>query len=96
MIHTELGPAPARGRSDHPYYLVCAARGFCGPFVNQMYYDSLTVWSGFGDCVECGCTVPIPRNGRGLESLGSFVEAILPPAAHWPLPRVVPSPEESR
>ena len=61
------------------YHPVCRVRGYCGPFVNQTYYNSLAVWAGFGDCVECGCTVPVPRGERGMESLGRVIEAIIPP-----------------
>lgn len=75
----EPGSVPERGDADHRYLSVCRVRGFCGPFVNQMYYESLTIWAGFGDCVECGCTVPIPRSRRGMESLGRVIEAFIPP-----------------
>lgn len=59
-----------------PFHTVCMARGYCGPFLNQVYYDSLAAWRGFGDCVECGCTVPIPRGERGMDSLARFVDSI--------------------
>lgn len=47
----------------------CAQRGYCGPFVNQAYFNSLETWAGFGICVECGCTVPVPPGER---SFGNF------------------------
>lgn len=40
----------------------CESRGYCGPFVNQAYFNSLEAWAGFGMCVECGRVVPVPRD----------------------------------
>ena len=38
--------------------LVCHPRGYCGPFINQDYYDAFpdAVWHGMGDCATCGTT----------------------------------------
>lgn len=80
MPHRELGAGPTHADGNHPFYVVCRTRGYCGPFVNQTYYNSLTIWAGFGDCVECGCTVPIPRSDRGMESLGRLIDAFIPQA----------------
>jgi len=79
MPHGDAGAGPGREEGSHPFYSVCRARGHCGPFLNQTYYDSLSIWRGFGDCAECGCTVPIPRSLRGLETLGRLIEGFIPP-----------------
>jgi hypothetical protein len=36
----------------------CEARGHCGPFVNEAYYNAFPepLWHGMGDCVQCGTT----------------------------------------
>lgn len=51
---------------------ICQVRGYCGPIINQAFYASLTVWAGFGDCVECGCTVPAPPGLRNFESYSNW------------------------
>jgi hypothetical protein len=45
---------------------VCEARGHCGPFVNQAFYDAFpeTLWHGMGDCVNCGTTRKVEREYR--------------------------------
>jgi hypothetical protein len=58
---------------------VCDARGCVGPFTNQRYYEASGVEMAFGDCMECGRRVALPPSERTFESLGRFVEAILPP-----------------
>lgn len=59
----------------------CEQRGYCGPFANQSYYNSLEMWAGFGDCVECGCTVPVPPGERNFQSARSWARTrpMLPP-----------------
>lgn len=39
--------------------LVCDARGYCGPFVNQDFYDRFCdeLWHGMAECAQCGNTV---------------------------------------
>jgi hypothetical protein len=41
----------------------CEHRGCRGPFLGQAVYAGLETWEGFGRCVECGRTVPVPRTG---------------------------------
>lgn len=52
----------------------CEARGYCGPFVNQSYFNSLETWEGFGMCVECGRVVPVPRGDRSFERLDRWMK----------------------
>ena len=34
---------------------ICETRGYCGPFINQEYYDNFPggLWRGTGECVLC-------------------------------------------
>jgi len=43
--------------------LVCRPRGYCGPFINQEYYNAFpdSLWNGKGDCVLCGSTRDVAR-----------------------------------
>lgn len=45
---------------------ICAARGFCGPFVNGDLYDAFPdpMWRGIAECVHCRNTVHRPREER--------------------------------
>ena len=71
---------PADPGDDAPRGL-CERRGYCGPFVNQAYFNSLEAWAGFGICVECGCTVPVPHGERSFAALDRLSEL------HTPAPR---------
>lgn len=52
--HPVLDPEIAKQNA----MLVCHPRGYCGPFINQDYYDAFpdALWNGKGDCVLCGST----------------------------------------
>jgi hypothetical protein len=41
--------------------LVCQPRGYCGPFINQDFYDAFPdpLWNGKGDCMLCGSTCDV-------------------------------------
>lgn len=41
--------------------LICQPRGYCGPFVNQGFYDAFPdpLWNGKGDCAVCGSTCDV-------------------------------------
>jgi hypothetical protein len=49
---------------------VCEARGHCGPFVNQAFYDAFpdSIWHGMGDCLVCGSTRLIGHETEEAES----------------------------
>jgi hypothetical protein len=41
----------------------CERRGYCGPFLNEAYYDAFPepLWHGMGDCAQCGTTRKVGR-----------------------------------
>ena len=41
--------------------VICQPRGYCGPFVNQSFYDAFPdpLWNGKGDCAVCGSTCDV-------------------------------------
>lgn len=50
--------------------LVCQPRGYCGPFINEEFYDAYPdpLWAGKGDCALCGSTADVAthRTRRAL------------------------------
>jgi hypothetical protein len=52
----------------------CEARGHCGPFANEAFYNDFpeSMWHGMGDCLECGTTCHVPSQ------LQRYAEAVLP------------------
>ena len=52
---TDLETAMENGR------LICQPRGYCGPFINEGFYDAFPdpMWQGKGDCVLCGTTCDV-------------------------------------
>ena len=40
------------------YRMTCEVRGYCGPFINQEFYNSFPdpMWHGYGECVVCCST----------------------------------------
>jgi hypothetical protein len=41
----------------------CSVRGYCGPFINEEFYNSFPdpLWHGYGECVVCCSTCLIAR-----------------------------------
>lgn len=41
--------------------LICQPRGYCGPFVNEDFYDAFpdALWNGKGECALCGTTCDV-------------------------------------
>jgi hypothetical protein len=54
--------------ADQNRRTTCDVRGYCGPFVNESYYDSFPdpLWRGTGECVVCcnTCNVALEEEKR--------------------------------
>lgn len=54
--------------------LICDPRGYCGPFINQRFYDAFPdpEWHGMGECIHCRnvlMTVPeLLKRMRAIEA----------------------------
>ncbi len=50
-------PHPVQDRSiaDRNRRTICQVRGFCGPFINEEYYNDFPdpIWRGTGECLVC-------------------------------------------
>ena len=57
LITTLKIPHPIQDQqiADHNRRTICEVRGYCGPFINQIYYDQFPdpVWRGTGECIVC-------------------------------------------
>lgn len=52
--------------------LICQPRGYCGPFINQGFYDAFPdpLWNGKADCAVCGTTCDVAtQEGLRAEAL---------------------------
>jgi hypothetical protein len=40
------------------YQRLCGARGYCGPFINEEFYNAFPdpLWHGYGECALCCST----------------------------------------
>lgn len=40
------------------FRLICGVRGYCGPFINEAFYNAFPdpLWHGYGECVVCCST----------------------------------------
>lgn len=54
-------PVTERETAAQNGLLLCRPRGYCGPFINQDYYDAFPdpLWNGKGDCLLCGSTCDV-------------------------------------
>ena len=77
-------PPPDERARERAEAGACGEHGCVGPFVNLVYQRGLGAGLTFGDCVECGRRVMIRPSARGFESIGRFVEAIIPRAPPRP------------
>lgn len=65
---------------------ICEVRGYCGPFINQSYYETFPdpLWRGTGECLVCcnTCNVELEeeKQGRIARAAAERPEA-LPPTA---------------
>lgn len=54
--------------ADHNRRTICEIRGFCGPFINEHYYNDFLdpIWRGTGECVVCcnTCNVAVEHEKR--------------------------------
>jgi len=55
--------------------LVCGVRGYCGPFLNEAFYNAFPdpMWAGYGECLVCCSTCLVEdeekkRKGRSAAS----------------------------
>lgn len=60
--------------------LVCEARGYCGPFINQDYYRAFPdpMWHDTGECEVCCSTCNVPREEakrREIEEISTPIRA---------------------
>ena len=66
LLAREPHPVPDQLTAARNGRQVCRTRGYCGPFINQAYYDAFpdTLWTGKGDCVLCGSTCDVSSEER--------------------------------
>jgi hypothetical protein len=86
MLRREPHPVQELALAKRNYARICGPRGFCGPFINEGYYDSFPdeIWHGIGDCVWCAnsCSVAAEVEKRELRERSR--------AGEWPFPVVEP------
>ncbi len=74
-------PHPIRDyrRAVENHRTICGVRGYCGPFLNEEFYNAFPdpMWNGYGECVVCCSTCLVTeekrkmREGEGRDAEGS-------------------------
>jgi hypothetical protein len=61
-------PHPIRDyrRAVENHRTICGVRGYCGPFLNEEFYNAFPdpTWEGYGECVVCCSTCLIREEER--------------------------------
>ena len=75
LLTTLKVPHPIQDQqvADHNRRTICEVRGYCGPFINQLYYDQFPdpIWRGTGECIVCcnTCNVEVEEGKQRLSAL---------------------------
>ena len=76
--------------ADHNRRTVCEFRGYCGPFINQSYYNQFPdpVWQGTGECIFCcnTCNVAAEEEKQRIATAEASQPSGRLPHADDPLP----------
>ncbi|HEX6924561.1 MAG TPA: hypothetical protein VF167_04000 [Longimicrobiaceae bacterium] len=74
---------PVRGlhQALENYGRICEARGYCGPFINEEFYNAFPdpMWRGCGECVVCGSTCLVAHEEE-KRRIAEGLRAEVPPA----------------
>jgi hypothetical protein len=58
---------------------ICGVRGYCGPFLNEEFYNAFPdpTWEGYGECVVCCSTCLIREEERKKRQLATSQQTSL-------------------
>jgi hypothetical protein len=81
-LNVDKMPHPIRDQriADRNRRTTCEVRGYCGPFINESFYDSFPdpLWRGTGECVVCcnTCNVGMEKEKERLARMAETPGAI--------------------
>jgi hypothetical protein len=66
--------------ADHNRRTTCDIRGYCGPFINEGYYNDFPdpMWKGTGECVVCCNTCNVAGEREKERAATARVQAPAP------------------
>ena len=63
--------------------MICGVRGYCGPFINEAFYNAFpdAMWHGYGECTVCCSTCLIEQEELKRQRIESAAAGAQPCAS---------------